>query len=370
VNKSAGHQLLRFTVATLIVALLACSERKPAPNGQLQAAARVQLDTNRAVEVLGLRWWSVEMLQDSLAKYAPDVPLDSASIPAILRERLHFADAAVHRSEQIFDENESAQVTIALREPGDSARVHFRPQTLDTIARVAEWKAITSKLTGTANEHLLDVVVASHLEGPARTTVDSSSRNHPVTIQIGYPFESPEDSLAARPIIEAIAKRSTDRDFTAAVQTLDRSTSLPDRIVAVLVLANFPKRDSAWRALVTACVGQQQAADAATAAHALQSMAERFPRVVDWMPIAPTIHDILDGTALMTLPRVASALASTGVSPRDAKAFLANGGEMLVAHLESANTDLSEPAHRLLVALRGSDIGSDLVPWRAWIRTL
>jgi hypothetical protein len=261
-------------------------------------------------------------------------------------------------------------VTIALREPRDSARVHFTPQTLDSVARVAEWKPITAKLTDKANEHLLDVVVASHLEGPARTTVDSSAKDHPVTSQVGYPFESPEDSLAARPVIDAIAKRNTDRDFTTAIQTLDRSTSLPDRIVAVLILANFPTRDSAWRALVKVCVGQRQAADAAAAAHALQSMAERFPRVVDWTPVAPTIHDILDGTALMTLPQVAAALASTGASPRDARAFLAGGGDMLVAHLESANNDLSEPAHRLLVALRGSDIGSDIEPWRAWLRTL
>ena len=99
-------------------------------------------------------------------------------------------------------------------------------------------------------------------------------------------------------------------------------------------------------------------------------MAERFRRPVDWTPVASTIHAILDGTALMTLPQVAGALAGTGASPRDAKAFLAAGGDMLVAHLESANTDLSEPAHRLLVALRGSDLGTDIEPWRAWIRTL
>src|SRR5436305_5230697 len=122
---SRGTNLSRFAIATLIAAALACTERKPAPNGQPQAAAHIQLDTNRAVEVLGLRWWTAEMLQDSLAKYAPDVALDSAGVASVLRTRLHFADAAVHRSEQVFDENETARSTIAVREPRDSARVHF-----------------------------------------------------------------------------------------------------------------------------------------------------------------------------------------------------------------------------------------------------
>ena len=355
---------------TAILAVVACTERKPAPNGQMQPAAHIQLDTNRSVEVLGLRWWTDEMLQDSLAKYAPNESLGSPNIAAVLRSKLHFADAAVHRSEQVFDENETAQFTIVVREPRDSARVHYLPQTLDSVARVAEYKGITSKLTGADNAHLLDVVVASHLDGPAHTTVDSTVPDRPVTSQVGYAFESPEDSVAARPILDAIAKRNTPRDLATAMQTIDRSTSLPDRIVAVLVLANFPARDDAWRMLLRATVGQQQAADAATASHALASMSERFPRPVDWTPMAPVIHDVLDGTALAALPDVATALAGTGASPRDAKAYLAGGGEMLVAHLESGDSDLSDPAHRLLVALRGSDLGTDLEPWRAWIRTL
>src|SRR4051812_18305902 len=167
-------------LATLAFAALACTERKPTPNGQLQPAVHIQLDTNRAVEILGLRSWTVEMLQDSLARYSPDATLDSPNIADILRAQLHFADAAVHRSEQVFDENETAQVTIAVREPGDSGRVHYAPQSLDTIARVDEWKPVTAKLSGATNAHLLEVVAASHLDGPARTTVDSTSKDRPV----------------------------------------------------------------------------------------------------------------------------------------------------------------------------------------------
>lgn len=354
----------------ILASATACAEKKPAPNGEIQPIARIQLDTNRVIEVIGLRRWTVDMIQDSLRKYAPDQSLDSANIARTLLHKLHFADAVVATSVQVFDENETTQIAVGVREPQDSARVHYAPQSLDTIPRVAEWKAIAARLSGADNTHRLSVVAGRHLEGPLRDVVDSSVPVHPITNRLGYAFESPEDSVAARSVLEEIAKRTTKRDFATAIETIEHSTSLPDRIVAVLILANFPARDSAWRALVKAAVGQQQAQDASIAAQALVGLSERFPRTVDWTPIATTIHDVLDGTGLMALPAIATAVAHTGASSRDAKTYLAGGGEMLTAYLESANPDLSEPAHKLLVALRGSDLGTDPEPWRAWIRTL
>lgn len=365
-NLMNHRPLLSLFILTLAVG---CVEKKPVPNGEVQPIARIQLDTNRVIEVIGLRFWTVDMLQDSLRKRAPGQTLDSANVASTLRDKLHFADATVDTSVQVFDENETTQITVAVREPRDSTRVHYAAQTLDTVPRVAEWKAISAKLTGVENARRLTVVARRHLQGKPRQVVDSTGAQ-PTTNRFGYTFETPEDSVAAASVLDALAKRTSDRDFTTALQTLGQSTSLPDRIVAVLILSNFPARDSAWRALVQASVGQRQGRDASIAAHALVGLSERFARTVDWSTIANTIHDVLDGTALMALPAIATAVARTGAAPRDAKAYLSGGGEMLTAYLESANPDLSDPAHRLLVALRGSDLGTDPEPWRAWIRTL
>ena len=101
--------LLPFLILALAVA---CAEKKPVPNGQIQPLARIQLDTNRVVEVIGLRWWTVEMIQDSLRKYAPGQRLDSANAATTLRYKLHFADAAVDTSVQVFDENETDRKSV------------------------------------------------------------------------------------------------------------------------------------------------------------------------------------------------------------------------------------------------------------------
>jgi hypothetical protein len=43
---------------------------------------------------------------------------------------------------------------------------------------------------------------------------------------------------------------------------------------------------------------------------------------------------------------------------------------MVSAYVESDNPDVRDPAHDLLVKLRGQDLGFDPGPWRDWIRTL
>src|SRR5258708_23521410 len=97
-NPRPLRSLLSLTWAT------ACAEKKPAPNGEVQPIARIQLDTNRVIDVIGLRRWTTDMIQDSLPQHAPGPTLDSANIASLLRNKLHFADAAVHTSEHAFDE--------------------------------------------------------------------------------------------------------------------------------------------------------------------------------------------------------------------------------------------------------------------------
>jgi hypothetical protein len=273
----------------------------------------------------------------------------------------------VYSSTVVFDENETTEITVAVREPADAPRVHYAAQTLDSIPRVVEWKPFTKRLADTAQ---LRVVANRQLRGPWRDVIDSAVKGRPVTTQVGYAFETASDSAELQPIVDALATKNSEHDFTTAIQTVDQSTSIPDRVVAVLILANFPGRDDTWRELLKVAVGQRQARDAMVAQEALDALSERAPRTVDWSPMTPTIHDVLDGTALAALPPLASALAATGASPKDARAWLANGGDMLTAFIESANPDVNEPTHALLTALRGKDLGADPEQWRAWIRSL
>jgi hypothetical protein len=360
----------RARLATLLLALAACGREAPAPPPDVQPIAVIDLDSSRTVEIIGLRRWTADMVRDSLKKYAPDDAIDSDATASNLRNLLGFADAAMSAHTVVFDEDEKATITLAVREPADSARVHYRPQSLDTLPRRAEWREIAQALNDTAGR-MLGIVASAHLDGLSRIVVDSTVRGRRVTHREGYAFESPADSLAAMPVLAALDAKKTDADFTAAVETVRSSSSEPDRTIAALILANFPDRDAAWTTLLQEAVGREQGRDAFTAQHALIALSQRStPPKVDWSPVTATIHDVLDGTALAALAPLASALAATGATPSQAVPWLAHGGEMVSAYVESDNPDIRDPAHDLLVRLRGQDLGFDPGPWRDWIRTL
>lgn len=351
--------------------LAACTrDAPPPPPADVQPLARIELDSSRTVEIIGLRRWTAEQVRDSLKKYAPDEGLDSDAAAANLRNLLGFADAATSVHTVVFDEDETATITLAVREPGDSAKVHYAPQSLDTLPQRAEWRALAAPLAADTTGRLLQIVASAHLDGLSRLVVDSTVRGRRMTHREGFAFESPADSLAAMPLLRSIAALKSQAEFDAAVQTIDASSSAPDRVIAALILANFPDRDAAWRSLLKAAIGREQERDAYVAQHALIALSDRAPRTVDWTPVAATIHDVLDGTGLAALAPLATALAATGSGPAQAASYLANGGEMLTAFVESDNPDIRDAAHGLLVKLKGQDLGFEPGPWREWIRTL
>ena len=353
----------------LAIVMVSCAKDAPPPEPEIQSLARIELDSNRTVEIIGLRRWTAEMVRDSLKKYAPDEGLDSDAAAANLRNLLGFADAATSVHRVVFDEDDRATITLAVREPTDSARVHYAEQSLDSLPQRVDWRRLAESLNDTAGR-MMQIVAAAHLDGPSRVVVDSTVRGRTIAHREGYAFESPQDSLAAMPILAALAAKKSPADYDAALQTIEASNSEPDRAIAALLLANFPDRDGAWRALLKAAVGREQGRDAFIAQHALVALSDRAPRPVDWSPSVQTIHDVLDGTALAALAPLARALAATGASSAQAPGYLANGGEMLVAYVESDNPDIRDAAHDLLVKLRGEDLGFEPDPWRDWIRTL
>jgi len=245
-----------------------------APPGRTSVVLRVP---GRTVEVIGLRRWTLAMVQDSMAKYAPGESLASHACAAVLRYQLHFAEASAMTFLGMSGDS-IERVVVSVVEPQDSARVHHRNLPPDYRTRVA----------------------------------------------------------------------------------------------AASVLLNFVDRDPALFALLGALT-ESDGIVKGMAATALTSFAAERPRTVPWgsAAAAPVVHALLDATSLGESLAVMQLLTLTGASPADARALLGHGGgRMLLAYLGATAPPVREQAHRLLVALRGADLGVDPAPWRAWIATL
>src|SRR5688572_14822988 len=130
--------LLRAIIPILVCARIAAAQSAPSV---------LKLDDGRTIYVVGLRTWTVRMIQDSLTKYSPKDSLQSHACAAILRYKLGFADASAVR---MMSERAPDIVFVHVREPQDSARVHYRALPLDTLNPVKHWLKATSIASASA----------------------------------------------------------------------------------------------------------------------------------------------------------------------------------------------------------------------------
>lgn len=327
--------------------LLACAAG--ARHATAQEPARLTLPDGRTLEVLGLRLWTLAMVQDSLARYAPADSLQSHACAAVLRHTLGFADAS---STTFIVEGVAPRIVVAVREPQDSGRVRYRMVKLDSTQSRADWRVASDVMQRRpdifwpAMQHYLD---------PRRT--------------VARTWRSAADSAKASALSRFLSNRTSHNDLRTATTVLATSANMYDRAVAALVVANFPARDEAWWALAEA-LREVDGPTKAVAGQALLAMSRHHPRRVPWTSVAPGIHAMLDGTSLFMVPTLLEVLTRTQVGPADAGGFLRNGGDMLVRYLDSSEPSLVRRAHSLLVQLRGSDLGSSSQAWRDWIAAL
>lgn len=328
-------------LAIACVLLAAC----PGANA---AAQVVPQQPARTVEVLGLRRWTTGMLQDSLDRHAPGVTLDMHACAAVLRYRLGFADAAFAEYHQAG----RTYVIVSVVEPQDSSRVRHRSARFDTTGARTEWSTPIGVLKGSpgAFQRALAAYAAAGGRMPEEALAGA-------------------DSAPIAAVWSFLAAHRGERDLPVALDVLQSDPNFHNRMVAAAVLANFAHRDHAWHGLMEA-LRETDGPVKAAAAIVLGGLAQSAGRPVDWSPVAPGIHALLDGTSLFVTPTVLRVLLATAADARWAAPFLAGGGSAVLSYLGSTYPPLRDDARRLLVAVSGRDEGYQVDRWRAWTQRL
>ena len=327
------------------------------PPGRTSAVLRVP---GKTIEVIGLRRWTLAMVQDSMAKYAPGESLASHACAAVLRYKLGFADAGATTLTGGPPGDSLERVVVTVVEPQDSARVGYRRVPMDTTAPYAPW----ANGVALVRQHPMAVQGAVFMYLPWRR--DSSAT--PMEPSVA------RDSASVRQYLRFVAAHATTADEATAMHLLRESPDYPTRVAAASVLLNFVERDDRAAFALVHALTESDGMVKGMASAALTTFAITHPHPVAWGRVPETVSDVhalLDGTSVFELTSVMQLLLRTGVSPADARPLLGHGGgRMLLAYLGAVAPPLRDQAHQLLVALKGDDLGLDPAPWVAWLTTL
>ncbi|MDB4915072.1 MAG: hypothetical protein JWM95_2716 [Gemmatimonadetes bacterium] len=309
------------------------------------------------VEVLGLRRWTIHMLQDSIRHYVHGQELYDAACMVTLRDSLHFVEASVdHFNMSPPGALSRSFLTIKVVEPGQASTVQWdeRPRNQFTSV-LPDYAPLVLSITDSTGAvwrgrmlHWLQFA-------------DSAARSAALS---RAPAAAQED---ANRVFAFLRSRQSDADRARAMRTLKRDGLWVNRMVAVSVLSNFPSRDSTWWTLVSALRDPHEAVREA-AASVLMSLPAR---PIDWRVSTRDLRLLLGGTNLPAIQTVFALLANTSVAPALAQPLLRENSEWILDHVAAETPMAGDAAHRLLVRLNdGRDLGRTRSAWAAWTSAL
>jgi hypothetical protein len=247
------------------------------------------------LELIGLKRWTIPMIQDSLRVYAPKDSLLSHACAAVLREKLKFAEASVvYYSTTIDGQQMKPYLAVTVVEPQDSALVRYRGPFRDSLPDRVAWATARAIFEKHNPSFQGAVQRQGFLLGRSRlSAVDSILR-------------------PALPLRRFLRDHRAVKNRRLALLTLATDGNWRNRAIAAVLLANFARSDSTWLALVDA-MRDPMAEVSATATQVLSTLRREAPRRVDWAPATESLRAILDGTNLFAHNELMEVLAATTI---------------------------------------------------------
>jgi hypothetical protein len=295
------------------------------------------------VEILGLRTWTRQMVEDSVAKYRPGISLADHSCAVILRDSVGFADAASSRFQVRGD---TTWLALSVIEPDLRDRVRFRVYP-EARPPVPEWAGLREVLEK-------DPQAMEPLQDPGVLLEHADSA-------FGRPLPDETRELRRR-----LRTHATARDWTLAREVILSDSSYENRAIAALVLSNFPERDSTYYLLAEGLRAKDSGASAAELVLSALTRDERRP-VIPWAPAKDALSALIGGTNLFAYTKVLHVLVDTGIDPALGRELARQNPGLLLDSLGARNRYFSGAAHRFLTHIRGEDLGRDRATWEQWL---
>ncbi len=293
------------------------------------------------VEIFGLRRWTPQMVEDSVARFQPGITLADHACAVILRDSVGFANAAAITL--MFPD--TIWVAVPVVEPELKSLVRF-PRYRVKRAPAAEWadlRAILEKAPR-AMEPLQD----------------------PRVLLAGA------DSFAGRPLSDTtrllrqrLRTHTSARDWELARGAIATDSSYSNRTIAALVLSNFPQRDSTYYLLADALRAND--VGGGSAEMVLRALARGAPRRVDWAPARETLRALFGGTDLFAYTSLMDVLVKTEVDRGLGRELAQVFPDLLLDHVSARNPLARGAAHEFLAYVSGRDFGRDRRAWQEWL---
>ncbi len=301
-------------------------------------------------EVIGLRNWTLQRLLDTLRIRRPGVSIDKCA--AELRA-IGFPDVLVQR----YFDNGKFYSLVAVVEPEMAEFVRYRTLPYDSLPPVPGWEQGYQFLQE-GSKGLAIAQAAIAIRG-----LQIASRDSIINM---FSLQNRVNEIDA--LLQFLEIHRKAEDLETAAWILLHDGNWRSRILAALLLSNFPEHDLSWWSLIDAL----RDPDGRVSSFAQLSL-RYFLRLerkhqVNLRPVYYSLYYLLNGTNLFAFQTVLELLIQMPLPERDLHwIFRKSGAYMVLAFLGARRPEPRKTAHEFLVANFRRDLGESPDAWKHFL---
>ncbi len=298
-------------------------------------------------EVLGLKHLKLQELLDLLSVKAPEISVDKC---ASTLKKIGFPDASIMR---YYDEDGKFYSVVTIIEREYSKFVKYKNPLQYTLSTKKQW----GKAIGIYN-------------------------NNPIEFQIGllkYKSDIVETNFDKQKILKDLNKkvvielwnflknRDRERDKDMAIWILNNDGNYLNRIIASMILINFPESDLVWWSLIDALrdpVGRV----CSTSELVLKYFISNNRRKINWQPAVKSLNYLINGTNPFVFSTILKIISETDVSENIIKyLFRESKGYLVLSYLKAQHEKERAIAYDFLKKIFKKDFGNNVEKWEKYI---
>lgn len=299
-------------------------------------------ESGETVEYLGLKKWTAQAVQDSLKKLAPDKPVHACE--AVLKNNLGFTDAAVQSHLNPKTEEYYTLVTLVEPERNSNSNDYFLlPKKQQGI--IEDW---------TAGYDLSDPKIRKKIVFGSQFWRMKYKGKPIMPIMMNSSQVTKEEKKFLKKFFDNLDDIDSPSDRKLAYKTLDSDGNLNNRLLASLVLLNYPIEEDAKHIMLKQI--RSKSSDLSyLSTYTLRTMTQDSAQV-NWSGSEESIKALISGTNVSELLPTLKILTKTKISPEMSDKILAGDTFLLHDYLQSSHQETQSTALAFIDQISNADL--------------
>ena len=315
-----------------------------------QIVGEVVEGPNGPVEFIGLENWTASNLFEAIKKKETDPDKPFHACAAVMKYDLKYPDSAPFGT--FYPERPFHACAVVMKQdlkfPDAAAFGTFKPledgsQELYTVIVAVENRSFV-RYRATGSESL---------------ELPESWQKLQAEVEVWQAYD-PIDTFVKN-------LKKDEREHRLALEVLEKDESWSARLVAVIVVGQFPNKEESWHALADSLIDPDPKVRDWAEYRLIHFLNAEKAVPIDWVGARDTLRSLLGGTYPFAFKTILNVLSATEIDSKFARELVQERPKLLLGFVGAEHENTRQVALTFLKSISDEDFEQDVEAWRDWI---